>query len=102
MHGDLFGQVSWYMPFYFLVEALQEMKRTGTEAVSLPGLSTRVPYSLFAAVAFFSGLAQAAIAAGILALTARKFDRIVGRAPQIEPMTRTPRQLSANFVTTGV
>jgi hypothetical protein len=86
IRGDeLVEQVCWYLPYYYLGPGLEGVFRGwGSNTTWLPGLG-RASTSTFLMIAFVAGLAHVVVAAGIVAVTASRFDRIVGRAEQLDP-----------------
>jgi ABC-type transport system involved in multi-copper enzyme maturation permease subunit len=96
LNEDLFEQVTWYMPYYYIPEFLS--RRHNADHYDMPGdIGNDVPFFVFAMIALIVGLAHAAIAAIVLGATAAKFDRLVGRAAQVHPLPASSRQPRLNF-----
>jgi ABC-type transport system involved in multi-copper enzyme maturation permease subunit len=77
--------VTWYMPFYYLIEGIS--RNNWTHRPDLPGHGNgQVSQVEFLALAVGFGMLHLAIAAAILGLAAKTFNRAVGRASQIDPL----------------
>jgi ABC-type transport system involved in multi-copper enzyme maturation permease subunit len=93
LRGDLIEQVAWYLPFYYLGEGMNGAH--GSRTMSLPGsdYNARVGGPLFTTVAITVGVLHLGVALAILSWTAARFNEIVGRAPQFDPLPRAgPRR----------
>jgi ABC-type transport system involved in multi-copper enzyme maturation permease subunit len=78
---DLQELVAWYLPYFYLADAVTATWSHTPEALYLPG-NLRVSSETFLAVVFTVGVVHLGVAYGILRVTAGTFDRIVGRASQ--------------------
>ncbi len=91
MSGTFVSQIQWWLPWYYLLEAIDKIRTYGTGAdLALPGTtyyaggSERVTPATFILVTFIVGLVHVAIASAILIITAARLNAAVGRAPQVE------------------
>ena len=78
----LVQQVTWYLPYFYLVEGIQRYDHR-----QMPGGDGSIAPGEFAAIAVVIGALHVLAALGILAWTAWRFDAIVARAPQTDPIT---------------
>ncbi|MDB5174318.1 MAG: hypothetical protein JWN51_3091, partial [Phycisphaerales bacterium] len=94
----LVQQVSWYLPYYYEVSAVEEMRPAETaifraslyadeeRRIWLPS-DDHVAWPEFMAIAFIVGCAHLVAACLVIAHTAYHFNSIVGRAPQRHKLT---------------
>jgi ABC-type transport system involved in multi-copper enzyme maturation permease subunit len=90
MSGSFVSQIQWWLPWYYLLEAIDKIRVLGTGAdLALPGsyygtTQERVMPGTFLFVTFVVGLIHVAVAAAILWITSSRLNAAVGRAPQVE------------------
>ena len=80
-HYRIAQVVGWYAPYTYLILGIDGIHRAAP-AFFMPN-DVRLDRFEFLRVVFFVGLAHLVLAGAILAIVARSFDRIVGRAPQV-------------------
>jgi ABC-type transport system involved in multi-copper enzyme maturation permease subunit len=82
INGHLIEKVMWYLPYYYLVAPFDGARRGD---IRLPN-GSHVPLIAFLAIALTAVIVHVGAAMAILGWTARRFDKIVGRAPQADPL----------------
>ena len=76
---DLQELVAWYLPYFYLAEGITATW-SGQRGFDLPAGDWRVSAETSSRSVFAVGVVHLAVSYGILRVTARSFDRIVGRA----------------------
>ena len=85
--------VTWYLPYYYIVEGIAGGYRDGSGSRHLPGSYDSIPLQLFALITLLVAGLHVLIAAGILQWTARRLNRAVGRSPQLESAGKSRNSL---------
>ena len=87
----------WYLPYFYTGEALDKLSPRfhGAERMWLPDGYYNVGVTQFLAVTFWTGMAHLALAGAITWRTIHRFDRRVGRAPQLRIALTSDSSLKA-------
>jgi hypothetical protein len=97
---DLAEAVLWYLPYFYLIEGTNRLSPTFEwfHTMYLPGSrgdsSTAAGFLM---AVFWVGVAHLGVAAAILWVTIRHFDRYVGRAGQLRPEYPTAGALAGSL-----
>ena len=89
-NGAILRLTTWYLPYFYLAGGIHGDRNYQTDIRRMPGTGDSVDLQTFAFVTVMVGGLHIMIAAGLLAWTARRLDRVVGRAPQLEPLEPLP------------
>ncbi len=85
----LLRQVTWYLPYYYILEGISGSGRwSGSDLRRIPGTYDTVSLQVFAFIAVCIAGLHVLAAIGLLQWTAMRLDRIVGRSQQLEPLDR--------------
>ncbi|HZN66209.1 MAG TPA: ABC transporter permease [Tepidisphaeraceae bacterium] len=89
-NSDLVEAVLWYNPYYYMAMGMDDVWRWGyPRRIDLPN-DVKVGYVGYLGVLLLVGSLHVALSALLLQWTARRFDRIVGRAEQQDPLGPVP------------
>jgi ABC-type transport system involved in multi-copper enzyme maturation permease subunit len=85
-NGDFAELVLWYLPFYYIASLMDD-----SSTIYMPALNGQIEWSTMMKVVIVVGLLHAAAFVAIVLHMIARFNAIVGRAPQVDPLPRSDK-----------